>query len=325
MRDWREVDSEEMKVFLGLMIHIVPINLPTIEHYWSTDLLYKIPLFGSVMSRNRFQSIFRFWHLADNANPGNDRLYKIRPLLNAFNETMSEIYYPGRNLCIDESMVLWRGRLMFRQYIKNKRHKYGIKLYELCESRGMVMKISIYSGVSLEDDAGFGQSGACVLNLLDGYLDKGHAVFTDNYYNSVGLAKELGRRSTYLCGTLRFDRKENPKEIVKKKLKKGEHTWMRSESVVVCKWKDKRDVLTISNMHQVQIVDVANRNGKISKKPNILRDYNNGMSGIDRSDQMVSYYSSLRKTLRWYKKISLHIIEVFIMNAHILIYGSKAR
>ena len=140
----------------------------------------------------------------------------------------------------------------------------------------------------------------------------------DNFYNSVSLAKELTLRSTYICGTLRSNRKGNPKELVKQKLKKGEYSWKRSESVVICKWRDKRDVLTISNMHKAEMVEVANRNGRISIKPNIVRDYTKGMAGVDRSDQMLSYYSAMRKTLRWYKKIAVHIIEMAVHNAYIL-------
>lgn len=34
--------------------------------------------------------------------------------------------------------VLWRGRLRFRQYIKGKRHKYGVKLYTLTEHQGFL-------------------------------------------------------------------------------------------------------------------------------------------------------------------------------------------
>ena len=53
---------------------------------------------------------------------------------------------------------------------------------------------------------------------------------------------------------------------------------------------------------KVEMVDVPNTNNKISSKPNIVRDYTNYMAGVDRSDQMLSYYSATRKTLRWYKK-----------------------
>ena len=45
-------------------------------------------------------------------------------------------------------------------------------------------------------------------------------------------------------------------------------------------------------------------------------DYNYNMSGIDRSDQMLSYHSSLRKTVRWYKKVGVHILEILLINAH---------
>ena len=43
-------------------------------------------------------------------------------------------------------------------------------------------------------------------------------------------------------------------------------------------------------------------------KPNIVQDYSNSMSGIDWSDQMLS----LRKTLRWYNKAGVHILEIFL-------------
>lgn len=64
-------------------------------------------------------------------------------------------------------------RLLFRQYIKNKKHKYGVKLYELCESDGLVLKIKIYSEKSEEADNNVGHSTDVVLHLLEDYLDKG--------------------------------------------------------------------------------------------------------------------------------------------------------
>ncbi|KAI6648410.1 PiggyBac transposable element-derived protein 4 [Oopsacas minuta] len=136
---------------------------------------------------------------------------------------MSRIYTPGRNLSLDESMVLWRGRLVFRQYIKNKRHKYGIKLFQLCESDGIVLRVAIYSGESFFDEHMIGQTGAIVLHLMRDYLDKGYCVFTDNYYTSVTLTKIMSERSTYICGTLRPDRKGNPQTVIQSKLKRGEY------------------------------------------------------------------------------------------------------
>ena len=241
------------------------------------------------MSLDRFQLVMRFFHCGDRPNFAGDRLAKIRLLTNHLNQIMEELYVPDKNLSLDESMMLWRGRLLFRQYIKNKRHKYGIKDYELCTSDGLILRASKYSGQSFDDDQSLGQSGAIVLNLMHDFLDKGYHLFTDNYYNSVPLTHYLTSRSTYLTGTLRKDRVDNPKRVVNKKLKKGEVTWESNEEVSVWKWKDKRDVLTITNAHVPEMGDVTNRNGKTKKKPNLVRDYNNGMPGIDRSDQMLSY------------------------------------
>lgn len=43
-------------------------------------------------------------------------------------------------------MEHWRGRLGFRQYIKNERQKYGIKLYKLCCVRWYVLNFKVNTG-----------------------------------------------------------------------------------------------------------------------------------------------------------------------------------
>ena len=54
--------------------------------------------------------------------------------------------------------------------------------------------------------------------------------------------------------------------------------WCSLNDITVCKWKDKREVLTISNAHQAEMVSVSNRRGKEKMKPNIVKDYNEAMS-----------------------------------------------
>ena len=86
--------------------------------------------------------------------------------------------------------------------------------------------------------------------------------------------------------------------------------------MTVAKWKGKRDVL--SNAHIPKMTTVTNRKGNGKQKPNIVKDYNNLMSGVYRSDQMISYHSDLRKTLRWYKKAGENILKMFLTNAFYL-------
>ena len=47
------------------------------------------------------------------------------PLVVQLNNKMVTIYTSDRKLSIGESMMLWRGRFIFREYIKNKKRKYG--------------------------------------------------------------------------------------------------------------------------------------------------------------------------------------------------------
>ena len=66
----------------------------------------------------------------------------------------------------------------------------------------------------------------------------GHALYMDNYYNSVTLTHYLTARSTYCCGTLNKKRRLNPKEeVLEPKIKKGEMIFRRSGDTTVCKWK----------------------------------------------------------------------------------------
>ena len=134
---------------------------------------------------------------------------------------------------------------------------------------------------------------------MEGLLGKGYRLFMDHYYNSFELAKHMLEEKTYMCGTLRNDRTANPLAIIKAKLAKGDVVH-RSRDGVVAKWKDKRDVSTISNMYAVEMVETTNGRGQKKQKPNIVKDYNDRMSGIDKVDQMISYYDSLRKTCLLY-------------------------
>ena len=172
----------------------------------------------------------------------------------------------------------------------------------------------------------YGQTGAVVVHLSEDFLDKGYTLFLDNYYNSIPLSKYMTIRSTYICGTLNNRSKGIPEEVKKAKLNKRDYIWRRSDDVVVSKWKDKREVHTISNKHtEPQMVQVTNRRGDQKMKPNIVRDYNDGMSGIDRTDQMLSYHSALRKTERWYKKVGIHIFEMFLVNSFYLYNQNKRK
>uniref|UniRef100_A0A1B6HI21 Uncharacterized protein n=2 Tax=Cicadellinae TaxID=33370 RepID=A0A1B6HI21_9HEMI len=312
---WKDITVEDLKCFIGLLLHMGILQLPRIQDYWKTCKLFST-CFPKFMARDKFMLILRCINFERYPNP-NNRASKVQFLIDYFNNKMDSIYYPQKKLCIDEGMVLWRGRLYFRQYIKGKRHKYGIKLYSLCDPHGLILRFFMYCGV-LDDYGGKGHAANVVLKLMQGKLNCGHSLFMDNYYNSFTLASSLLRRNTYCTGTLRLDRKYVSPEVKSATLKKGETIARYAESVVVAKWKDKRVVSYISTEFENDMVNSINRGGLERLKPLPIVQYNHFMKGVDRSDQMMSYYPCERKTLRWYKKIFVHVIQMMLVNAHYL-------
>ena len=150
-RQWKDVSVDEMKKFLALYFLTGIVRKPELGQYWSTNPLIKTPMFNEIMSRNRFKAILDFLHFNDNFNydpndPNCDRLYKVRPLIEYLVSKFKSVYIPSREILIDEELMLWKGRLQFKQYIPNKRSRFGIKFFSLCEASRYLWNSYVYLG-----------------------------------------------------------------------------------------------------------------------------------------------------------------------------------
>lgn len=315
---WKDLTAETFKVWLGLLLHMGTIRLNRITDYWKKHHLFNLTAFSQYMSRDKFLLILRALHFNDNEADATS-LGKINPLIKFFNDRMDIIYAPQKHLSIDESLVLWRGRLIIRQYMKGKKAKYGIKLYILGESQGLAMKIIVYGGSADQELGGKDHTSKVVHKLMEGRTGVGHSLYMDNYYNSVPLIENLLNQKTHVTGTLRSNRKFNSDEVIKKKLKIGESVSQYTDKgICMTKWKDRREVLAISSEFDGQATETTNRHGNVVIKPKMIIKYNKFMSGIDFHDQMLAYYPIRRKTLRWYKKLGIHVIQTILLNAYYL-------
>ncbi|KAG5883217.1 hypothetical protein JTB14_032873 [Gonioctena quinquepunctata] len=146
------------------------------------------------MSRNRFLLIVQALHFAKNAKEGKqtprDRLWKIKPSIDLFNNKMNSVSYPGREFTLDESMVPWQRDLVFRHYIKNKKHEYDIKLYMVNTPEGFVDEFADGTG-ALDEKEGKDPASNSVLHLMSEKLGNSHPLYMDNFYNSYDLARQL--------------------------------------------------------------------------------------------------------------------------------------
>lgn len=330
LKSWKPVDREEMRKFFGVLLVMGLVRLPRMNDYWSQNAMYRNNYIVSVMTRDRFQMILKFWHFSrqDQDESSGDKLYKIRNVLEMILAEFRKVVVPGKILVIDESMIPWRGRLKFRQYIKNKAHKYGVKLYKLCTPEGFTFSVIVYTG---KGDGGreLNHGPKTVMRLIKDLEFKGRIVIADNFYNSIDLAEDLLSKKTFLCGTLRSNRKGLPRTIVSQKIKKGQIIGkMNHKGVRIIKWMDKRPVLMISTCknHDITLRTVTKTRGERSvttKKPECVYSYNDSKKGVDYSDQMSSYYSSLKRGLKWYRKVMMELIfGTALVNAWVL-YNMK--
>ncbi|XGW29176.1 hypothetical protein V3C99_008743, partial [Haemonchus contortus] len=150
--------------------------------------------------------------------------------------------------------------------------------FKLCAKGGYTIRIKIYAGEGLSRHEPLAEQ--VVLEQMEGYLDEGRIVCTDNFYSGVGLAEKLISRSSHLVGTLMSNRKGIPREIKGMKLER-DHLCCKQKrnGILVLKWRDKRDLYMISTKHDAAV--------RTSQKPEVLDDYNEMKGFVDRTNGII--------------------------------------
>ena len=288
----------------------------TYRSYWSTKWPFMINNFTSLTSSRRFELILRFFHLNNSqtqphrGQPGFDKLYKIRPLLDLILSSFQKSYTPSQFLSLDESMISFKGRLSFLQYLPKKPHKWGMKAWVLADAaNSYTWNWKLYAGKE-GNSVERGLTHKVVLQLVadDRLQHKGYVVVTDNFYSSPALFSDLVARGIGACGTARKNRRGIPPAVISAPLKKGEVASSRDDGILSLKWKDKRDVLMLSTYHDCSMVQKSRRSRaaeggiEVIAKPRVVDDYNMNMGGVDKSKFIQIYtcicYKACLLTLR---------------------------
>ena len=117
---------------MGLCMAMGILKIPHHNDYWGCRNFLFRTNFNSVMPRDQFHLIWRYLHLNDNqASPPAcpDKLMKVQNLIDYLNNNFMEFYHSYRNNTADETMVNFKGRLSFRQYLPANPTKWGIKFW----------------------------------------------------------------------------------------------------------------------------------------------------------------------------------------------------
>lgn len=342
---WTPVTRDEMEAFVGILVLMGIVKLPRFRMYWMEDSLLHQEGVTSVMPHDRLLQIWRYFHLADNSvapardTPGFDKLYRVREFLNIVSHNISTEYKLSRDISIDETMVPHKGRLSFKQYIKNKPTQWGIKLWVLSEARtGYVYRFQVYLGKE-NNNPERNLARRVVRDLTTTVEGNNHHLYMDNFYCDPHLFLERKDSGIYCCGTVRTGRKRFPKDIViskadEKRLQRGHYEWRAHGQLIPMSWFDRRGVYLLSTIHPPKNADdslptVPRSNGRGERMdvpcPPAQVDYQLYMGGVDLSDQLMKTFSVIRKSRKAWKKLFGYGLEICLLDSFIIMKKANSQ
>lgn len=315
-RQFRLISMEELDAFIGILL-VMGVNgdnddPPSI--LWGN---YSHPLYKASLSRERFQQILRVIRF-DNAFTRATRKQtdKAAPISDIWNMLMQNLrlnYFPDENVTVDEQLFPFRGRTSFTQYIPSKPAKYGIKIFWLCNTANSYpLNGIIYTGKPPGGQRQVNVGENIVLDLVDFYKQSGINVTTDNFFTSLPLANRLQVRGISLVGTLRQNKAYIPKELRPNPtddIGTPRYGFNKNGTLLSVVTKKNKCVFLLSTMHYTR------GEPAINGKEEINDFYNKTKGGVDVMDQMVSKYTTKRKTNRWPLAVFFNMIDVAALGA----------
>lgn len=331
----------DLSKYMGICYMTSVTHNDNIRDFWGDTIGNS--LVQETMSANDFEKIRANLHFNNNENqvpkgqPGHDQLFKIRPLMDALLLASASVPMT-EGLAVDEQMCATKIKHHLRQYMQNKPHKWGYKLFVLCSTAGFAYDFEIYSGQEnteenrLPDEPDLGASANVVVRLSR-KIPKNvqHKLYFDNYYTSVPLMVYLYQQGILSLGTVRRNRIPNCKlksEAEVKKLPRGtsEEVVARIDGVDVSSviWKDNRCVHFLSTFTGKEPELTVRRYERKTKThvqincPEVVKFYNEHMGGVDLMDSHLGRFAITLKCRKWYFRLYYHLMDLSMINAWVL-------
>ena len=317
--DWRYTTHQELYAFLGVHLFMGIDRLPRTDMYWSSTFSH--PLITSIFSRDRFKQLLRFFRVVapDDAAPARDPLPHIASLVAKLNTSFSANYHPSQPLALDEAMVAFKGRSPIKQYIPSKPHKWGYKIYCL-SSDDYLLHFEIYAGAEPRSEEG--ATFDTVMRMTQGYEDKGHVLYIDNWFTSPAILDTLKQKGIRCCGSVRRNRRGMPTipDAEVRALGRGEWIQRQKDDTSLAVWKDQKVVWVLYNHcspDETASLDRWSEGGnKISIGcPKAIRDYFYHARSVDVLSQLHYAYLPGRKAMRSWPRLAWWLLDMCIINA----------
>jgi hypothetical protein len=113
----------------------------------------------------------------------------MRNVFDSMNDAYSKYYSPSEHLAVDEIIVLFKGRLNFKQYMPKKHKHFGIKIYTLCDKTGYTYDMEVCLGKD-RTQATADMTTHTIVKRLTRKIGHGHKLYMD-FFSSPDLFDNL--------------------------------------------------------------------------------------------------------------------------------------
>nr|XP_012148640.1 PREDICTED: piggyBac transposable element-derived protein 4-like [Megachile rotundata] len=301
--EWKLLQIEELDCFIAILIKAGALRCrrESTREMWTRDASIRRSFFTASMSVNRYELISKFIRFDDKATraerKAHDKLAAIRQIWELFVASCIKNFVPYEHLTVDEQLVAFRGKCPFRQYMKSKPARYGIKIWAAADVKtSYICNLQVYTGKGLDNVREKDQGLRVVKDLTQPYKGSWRGITTDNFFTSVGLAKYLLESKLTLLGTVRKNKPDTPAEISVKSRPEKSSMFAFTKDITMVSYIPKKGKMVhlLSTQHDDDIVSEADDN-----KPIMILDYNKTMGAVDNADKLVREYSCARRTKRW--------------------------
>lgn len=326
-RDAKNTNLEEMKALIGLLYYagvLKSSHLHT-DELWNDDGT-GVQIFRCGMSQQRFRFLLRALRFDDKRDRrvriAEDKLAPLREVFEFINAKCKQNFSVAEYTTIDEMLWGFRGRCSFRQYMRNKPAKYGLKVFSLVDARSFyVLNMEFYLGKQPPGAHQISQTPADVVKrLITPISGSGRNVTHDNWFTSVSLAHELlEQHKLTTVGTIRKNKPQLPACFINSKDREVSSSIFgfgkKRTTLVSHVPKKGKCVVLLSTMHQSKTIDPDTGD---AQKPEIITFYNSTKGGVDVVDEMCGTYSTARKTNRWPLSAFFHLLDVVGVNSFVI-------
>lgn len=318
------------------------LKFPRIRMYWARHT--RVDLIASKMNRDRYFLIRQNLKVVEDdlvtdTDRKKDKFWKIRPVINSVRRGC--LTNPrSRTIACDEQMIPFWGHTTMRQYVRGKPNPCGLKNFVATSPDGLPLDFFLYEGKGdtitvngSEDNLDIGEK---VIVRLSENLPEGSHIFADRYFMSVPLLDVLHTKGLQGTGTIR---KSNiPKaaqfssDATLRKTGRGsvDQLIRNDGQIALVKWFDNKPIIIASSVLSKEPTDICKRWCKKDKcfkdvsRPNIVKEYNTNMGGVDLLDRIISFYKISAKTRKWTIRTIFHFVD-FSLAAGWIEYRRAAR